>query len=754
MTQPSNASELGTRRMTPDRVLWFFVLGAIGLAVLGLVSTSSIRDPQNLISLIWVLFDSGPRAVLYLVASVGWGMLLAMLVRKAAGVEPGVWDGPCMSVGLGTAFMLSLSHLMGMLGLFGGAMGLSGRAWALGPIVIGGLIAAVPVLLALNRGIDLTSLPANLRWPERVPIALAWLCGGAILVVASANPPGALWASEFRGYDVLSYHLQLPKEWLVAGKLVPLEHNVYSYLPGYIEAAFMHLGAMTGSNDLQIGDGTVLLSSQLLVAGITALAAWSVGRAGIAAARAAGARLESSHAAGAATAAAAIVVPWLLVVGSMAYNESAVVLLLAAACAAALMGQGSPANMTTRASLVRGAVCGVLVGAACGAKPTAIFMGAPIVGLMLLWKIKPRGWWAVTTGACIAGLLSILPWLIRNHLASGNPVFPQLAGMLGSGHWSMEQVERYMSAHRFEGSWLERLKLMVVADASDPAGVRHRGFAHAQWAWFFPVSIAACVLVTIIKQSRQVGLLLLTCLLVQTVAWLGLTHIQSRFLIPLMVPALMAMAVMAAIAWESRSQRSESMQVRQLWPAWAGSLLVLMLWALVPEGAYAVHRYLDEGARGEGPNGLLTPGPGVISGTLARRAFEGMVEGDQRQFLTDAGPIVFCNFTSRPGDLLYMLGDATPLYHTEPVVYNTTYDTSLLGEAIAKDPESPGRWIDALHKRGVTRVLVNYSELARLGKSGWLDARITPEAVERSIAAFGQVERTWGEQSLVLYRIK
>jgi hypothetical protein len=754
MTQPSNASEQEKRRMSPDRVLWFIVLGAIGLAVLGLVSTSSIRDPQNLLSLIWILLDSGPRPLLYLVASVGWGMLLALLARRAAGVDPGVWDGPCLSVGLGTAFMLSLSHGMGVLGLFGGAMGVSGRAWALVPIVIGGLIAVVPILRALNRGIDLTTLTLKLRWPERVPIALAWLCGGTILLVASANPPGALWASEFRGYDVLSYHLQLPREWLVAGKLIPLEHNVYSYLPGYVEAAFMHLGAMTGSSDLLVGDGTVLLSSQFLAAGITVLAAWSVGRAGIAAARAAGARIESSRVAGAATAAAVIVVPWLLVVGSMAYNESAVVLLLAAACATALMGQGSPANMTTRASLVRGAVSGILVGVACGAKPTAIFMGAPIVGLMLLWKIKPRGWWAVTAGACIAGLISILPWLIRNHVASGNPVFPQLAGMFGSGHWSTEQVERYLSAHRFEGSWIERLRMMFLTDASDPAGGRHRGFGHSQWAWFFPVSIAACTLVVIIKQSRPVGMLLATCLLVQTVAWLGLTHIQSRFLIPLVVPAAMAMAVMASVAWESRLQRADSTQSRRLWPAWAGSLLVLMLWALVPEGAYAVHRYLDEGPPGSGPNGLLTPGPGVISGTLARSAFDGMVEGDQRQFLTDAGPIVFCNFTSRQGDLLYLLGDATPLYHTEAVVYNTPYDSSLLGEAIAKDPESPGRWIDALHERGVTRVLVNYSELARLRKSGWLDPRITPEAVERSIAAFGQVERTWGEQSLVLYRIK
>lgn len=750
MSQPPPALETGSRRVSPDRLLWMLVFCAIGLAVLGLVSTSSVQNPQNLLSLIWILFDSGPRALLYLAASVGWGMLLSMIARRCAGVERGVWDMPCLSVGLGLAWMLSVSHLMGVAGLFGGGLGLSGRAWALAPLVIGAGIAAAPVFRALHLGVDLMALATPLGWHSRVPIALAWMCGGAILFVAASNPPGALWESEFRGYDVLSYHLQLPKEWLAAGKLEPLGHNVYSYLPGYVEAAFMHMGAMTGSKDLLAGDGTVLLSSQLLVAGIAALGAWCVGRAGMAAARAAGVGPTAARAASAATAAAAVIVPWLLVVGSMAYNESAVVLLLACACSAALMGQGSSAGMTARAGLVRGVVCGVLVGAACGAKPTAIFMGAPVVGLMLLWKTRPAAWWAVTAGACVAGLCTLAPWLVRNWEACGNPVFPQASGLFGNGHWSMEQVERYLGAHRFDGSWLDRFKLIFMADGLDPAGARHRGFAHPQWAWFFPVSMAACVLISLIRQSRGVGLLLATCLVVQTTAWLGLTHIQSRFLIPLLVTGCMAMAVMAGIAWESHDQK----EGLRRWPAWAGKVLVIMLWALVPEGAYAVHRYLEEGPGGQGPNGLLTPGPGVISGSLARSTFETMVEGDQRQFLAEAGPIVYCNFTSRPGDVLYLLGDATPLYHTEPVIYSTTYDTSLFAEAVGNHPESPARWIDELHTRGVTRVMVNYSELARLKTSGWLDPRISLEGVQRSIEAFGQIERTWGERSLVLYRIK
>lgn len=71
--------------------------------------------------------------------------------------------------------------------------------------------------------------------------------GAAMLVVAAACPPGTLWRVEALGYDTLSYHLQIPREWVTAGGMVELEHNVYSYLPGLMESAFAGLMVMRGS---------------------------------------------------------------------------------------------------------------------------------------------------------------------------------------------------------------------------------------------------------------------------------------------------------------------------------------------------------------------------------------------------------------------------------------------------------------------------------------------------------------------------
>jgi len=83
---------------------------------------------------------------------------------------------------------------------------------------------------------------------EAFPIG--WLLGipalALAMLVAACQPPGWLWDSEAGGYDALSYHLQLPQEWRANHALWPNTHNVFSFLPSYVEAAFLHLAALSG----------------------------------------------------------------------------------------------------------------------------------------------------------------------------------------------------------------------------------------------------------------------------------------------------------------------------------------------------------------------------------------------------------------------------------------------------------------------------------------------------------------------------
>src|SRR6185436_2428829 len=116
---------------------------------------------------------------------------------------------------------------------------------------------------------------------------------------------------------------------------------------------------------------------------------------------------------------------------------------------------------------------GLLIGAAASVKPTALlFCGAP-AALFLLFNLfnpqskiqNPKSLLALTLPGALAGLAILAPWLLRNYAAAHNPVFPFAASLLGTGDWTAEQATRYAAAHQFDGSILDRLRLLVLPDA-------------------------------------------------------------------------------------------------------------------------------------------------------------------------------------------------------------------------------------------------------------------------------------------------
>src|SRR5665213_910705 len=66
-----------------------------------------------------------------------------------------------------------------------------------------------------------------------------------LILVGAMAPPGLLWTpNEPHGYDVVEYHLQVPREWFEAHRIVPLHHNIFSYVPFNVEMHYllaMHL---------------------------------------------------------------------------------------------------------------------------------------------------------------------------------------------------------------------------------------------------------------------------------------------------------------------------------------------------------------------------------------------------------------------------------------------------------------------------------------------------------------------------------
>jgi hypothetical protein len=738
---------------TRSAPLWLLVPAILVVLCVAALAIASIGNPFPLVvtglTLLEVAFRGAGPAAAYLLAAVGLGRLVAPLYRPLPGpgessrVAAG-HDPLALQVALGLGLMLTLAHLLGVLGLLAGD---AGRLLGAVVIAFGLVLLGHQVVTARRMG----------RFPEwNGHFSAAWICAGAaapalvLLFIAACNPPGWLWESEGRGYDALSYHLQLPQEWLVAGRIQPLEHNVYSFLPSYVESAFYHMGAVLGGSGgatplmsvrkpdvpvaqgLLAGDGYDLLSTQFLHAGIAVIAAVLIGRLVMACVRR-GCDDSSQRAASVAGVLAAALVlstPWVIVTGSLAYNDLGVVALLAAALIAAMDGALTPMR--------RGVVVGILIAVACGIKPTALLFAGLPAGLALLAFSRPRHWPVLVVAGSIAGVAMLAPWLIRNAIYAGNPVFPFAASVFGHAHWTAEQIGRYAAAHSFAGGLFERIRLLFVVDQADPAGPRHRGMLHPQWSIFFPLVLISAAIALASPRARILAAFFAAMLMLQVLVWLVATHLQSRFLLPLLVPgaALFGVAVGELLP-----------RARFIAPAAAAIVLLAAATALVLFAR-------EPRIAGTGPNEMLVPGPAARSGELFRWELHRARPAERQEFFASrASPEHFVNL-ALPGDAkVYLLGHATPLYYTRPLIYATTWDRSLFTQAIAASPREAD-WAAQLRRAGVTHVLVNFAELQRLERSGFLDPLLGQEIIVEFLNEHADPVHVWPREGVAIYELR
>lgn len=715
-TDVATDSQQGSTRHAVRVAAVWLLLTAVCAVLIG-----SIGGPhsmgQGAAALAWWMIAAGWPVVLYFVSSLGLGALVMRAVegRAVAG------ERLPLVLGVGLSVQLAAGHVIHCIGAW-----LPGVAWnvaALLPCVVG-CAAAIGVVRKLDWG----AFVSDERSYSVLALAgLATALAAAVLIVAACNPPGVLWGSEFGGFDALSYHLQLPQEWLAAGRVAPVTHNVYSYLPSYLESAFVTLGlwgfvprtSADGVAGLLAGEGAMALSCQLLHAGFALAAAWMIAGAARAACRRVWGDAGGGSNGGLVAGVFAAGVPWVVVTGSLAYNEMGVNALFAAALIAALDGRMSAG--------AKGVLAGWLVGVACGVKPTALFFAAPPVGLVLLvaeGRETRKAAVIAVVWAVIGGAVALAPWMLRNVVACGNPVFPYLHTVFGESHWTAEQFARFASAHHFDGSWMDRVRLLVLADPHDPAGLRHRGLMHSQWS-VFPFAVLGAVAVCVAAGWRRgVVWALVGGLVLQIAAWLALTHLQSRFLLPLVVPGCVLIGL--AAGWLARGAWARG--------SWARARIATAAVLLV--GLYQSVRTLDHfwSERDGRPNVGLTVGPqGLVQREVRGEAADGsVVEGFAR------------------GEVVYLFGDSTPFYVPGPVLYHTTWDTLRPKDASGSSADgSVAGSVDVLdalerdlRRRGVTGIMVNPMEITRLSGTGWYDPAVTPATA-----------RAWAERSLRTVRV-
>lgn len=629
-------------------------------------------------ALILTLIGSGWAPLLYLTAGAGYGRMIRRWV-------PGVRGRWCVEIGFGLTLLLSLTHLVGMLGLL-----TSTSAWV---ITLIGAVLFIPQLKAHRFSID------GLLSPIHVVIT----CGIVLALVMACNPPGVLWASEYGGFDALSYHLQLPREWIEQGRIWPSEHNVYSFLPGYLEAGYAHIALMMGGEMLG-SDGRALISAQLLSAMMLILSAGCIGELARAATRS---LLPESDdlIAGRIAGALTLGTPWLIVVGTLAYNEIAVVLLGASALCVAMR--------TGIDSWKRAVVCGFIVGGACSCKPTALFLLAPSVGIVLLACTARKRWIVAVLGCVVIGGITITPWLIRNELATGNPVFPQLTGMFGDGHWSDAQHAIYASAHAFDGSILDRFAMLAIPD---PSGLDHvsrfRGLTNGQWALTPLLGLIGVVVLLARRNTHVSGVVVLGALGLPLIAWALLTHLQSRFLIPL-APMLIVLGSLLIVRIRNTPARDAVARV---------VCIGAVMWSV---GHALIQRQGN-------PFVLLDLGPEFAMGS------------DELDPLPWTGAL---NLIAGEDETVYLLGDATPIYVTGAVRYNTVYDDWLIAGVMATSPGDPDAWTRNLREQGIDLVVVGFTEFERYARSGWIPESIDADRLIVWINSLGEPIEVWNDPS-------
>ena len=656
---------------------------------------------------------------LWLLAAAGVGSGLACLLerRHETGSRPA---GVLQTWALGVAGMLAIDLLLG----------LTGSLSETGAIrVLTGLLA-VAGLWSLRR----------IR-PKTVGIGLAAAIPIGTLLLAAASTPGWLWGTEFGGYDALSYHLQLPREWWLAGAIIETPHNAYGYLPNGVEAAFLHVMTMIGDPD------AAAVPCQLLVACVTMLAAAATGELAVAMLGRHGASEDRSLVRQLGFV-ALLATPWVIVVGSLAYDE-AIVLLLATTAFTVILeegrgGAGSSTSASPTSNLRIGAWLGILLGGAVLAKVSSgplVVIPAFIAAALL---IPRRAWFPIVLTTTMAGVVICGPWLIRNLAWTGNPMFPFGSSIFGSGDWTAEQIGRFAAGHHGDGM-IAGLRAIgsefLFEDWNSPSGVDPQ---RLQWAWLPLAGLVALSALSVRRKGRGIALAILCSVVAMILIWAFYSHAKARFLLP--AAPLLAAAV-AIIATRMRSDAHVIIRGLTVMLVWLAAGSPAIVYAFERDGLPAVG--VDQAA--------------LFDGSLEATAYEQAGVAGRVELLGNASPAFILNHRLPETARILLLGRSDPFHFDftgEPeglprISYQTVWtrgpfeEAIAAGDAKASTDAQVAAAIDLLRSAGFTHLFIQLSMLDRWKKAGWLATELQPRFIE-ALLRQQSITRRFGNQALLI----
>lgn len=483
-------------------------------------------------------------------------------------------------------------------------------------------------------------------------------------------------------FDVKEYHFGGPKEYYLAGSVHFLPHNVYTSFPFLTE--MLTLTGMVLYGDWYWG----ALAGKAILCGFAPLTALLIGLL---------VRRWLGTTAGLLAAVVHLSIPWTYRISVIAYTEGGLSLFLAASMlTAAIIAAQLQRKKTAFPSLF---VCGFLAGSAASCKypglisvtiPIALFAGgAYLRAVRLGMRSYPQFWKAAAT-FLIGILLSFGPWLAKNLVETGNPVYPLLYSVFGGVEWDDAMNEKWKRAHSPDHHQLSDLWFSFV----DVTSIND---------WQSPLILGYGLIGFLAYARNYVAIRWVAGYLVWLfVTWWVLTHRIDRFWVP-MLPAASCLAACGA-EWLRRT----------CWPLLLASLAPVLIFNLA----------------------FITTN---LAGYNAH-----FVDLNQARLLTariTSPEVLFLNeyMQDLPGSVL-CVGEAELFDATFPYRYNTVFDRSLFAEWTGVvDREIPeGDWElrepdvirQVFREQNITEILVNWQEILRYRTTYGYTDYVTPSRFE------------------------
>tara|TARA_R110001592_G_scaffold31886_3_gene111925 strand:+ start:56633 stop:58981 length:2349 start_codon:yes stop_codon:yes gene_type:complete len=636
-------------------------------------------------------------AAIVLLGAWGLGQLVTRLIRIP--LHPFTAERTVFASGLGIS-------LVSLLTLGGGLLGILTQGLCYAVLIT---MATAGIASALQETKQKTGSLVSLKLslPKSITFDMLFRVGCCLLMspfVMSMFLGSMLPSTD---YDVLEYHFGGPKEYYQQGYIGFLPHNVYTSFPFLTE--MLTLQSMTLKGDWFSGAqaGKLVLMSFAI---FTALGIFTM------------ARHWFGSAAGWIAATVFLTNPWTYRMSIIAYTEGALSFYLLASLLSLILtiavlqkwkanSNDAADDSAARASRLPGELwswallTGLLAGSAMSTKYPGVLSVVIPLGLTLLgfsWVLLKEDRslrWSATfkLGMLFAAgtLITVGPWLLKNLVETGNPVYPLLYSVFGGYDLTEALNAKWKNGHGMRTIGLKEFKdsLLDVTMTSD---------------WLSPLLFCLAPLAFLNQRQRRLMHWLWIYIGFLFFSWWLLTHRIDRFWVP-MLPVVAVLAGIGA-TWSSKL----------LWRTGVTAAVffaVLFNLCIITSGLGGNNAYLDDF-------------------TYARN-FTGNLTAPEIEVLN--------KMQLDPNQVVLFVGEAKVFNANFPVIYNTVFDEDIFQQWTAQpDPElpdkelsmKPAREIEAkLKAEHIAYVYVNWAEILRYripGSYGYTDY-VTPQRFQQLV---------------------